>query len=460
MIYRSGFLSCFSTVVVLLKMAISFLKFRKTFFYVLITVFTAALSILAFKTRFVIVGFNSESGWRRILQPKEQKTPILSRGYVLSYRFWDQTSGVVNVMSLQCWAEMMNMRVPEHFLIGAEIGLPESLVENGSLKFGMEVVRMSDMFDEELWKNYSHGHHFSTLVKWEDFLHTAPRKVVMVYLVYPSGNSKWYGSVPECSPKELNKYKGFNVSGFEVVRNVCIYTKNYRGRPWKEFNSAVLGEYTSDVTVVISLWRGLGEPYDRLAFNLPACYRKIHSEYHKFAQPTMKIRHETQLYINTYLKRQNYIAVMIRFERVTKKLVGRFNVKKCVRVVMKLYHETARLHNITSTFWSFDFGQFGSHFAIIHPEKVDGDELQAEFLNSYSVNYNEVELRLVNVSGTLNNAYIASLQRNIVTEAKCVILLGGGSYHGYALKMFRSKHPGNFCYMQKEAEWLIAQCSK
>lgn len=78
---------------------------------ILITVFTAALLMLAFKTRFVIVGFNSESGWRRILQPKEQKTPILSRGYVLSYRFWDQTSGVVKVMSLQCWAEMMNMTV-------------------------------------------------------------------------------------------------------------------------------------------------------------------------------------------------------------------------------------------------------------------------------------------------------------------------------------------------------------
>ena len=99
----------------------------------------------------------------------------------------------------------------------------------------------------------------------------------------------------------------------------------------------------------------------------------------------MKIQHETQLYIDTYLKRQNYIAVMVRFERVTKKLVGRFDVRKCVRVVMKLYRETARLHNITSTFWSFDFGRFGSNFAITNPEKV---ELQAEFLNSYSANYN------------------------------------------------------------------------
>ena len=53
------------------------------------------------------------------------------------------------------------MTVPEHFLIGAEIGPPQSLVENGSLKFGREVVRMSDMFDEELWKNYSNDHHFT-----------------------------------------------------------------------------------------------------------------------------------------------------------------------------------------------------------------------------------------------------------------------------------------------------------
>ena len=441
-------------------MATSFLKVQKTV-YVLITVFTAALLILALKTGFVIVGFKSEARWRReIVKPKEQRTPMVGPGYVLSYRFWDQTSGVVNVMSLQCWAATMNMTVPEHFLIGAEIGLPQSLVENGSLKFGMEVVRMSDMFDEELWKSYSNDHHFSTLVKWDDFLRSAPRKVVMVYLVYPSGNSKWYGSVPECSPKELNKYKGFNVAGFEVVRNVCIYTKKYQGRTWKEFNSAVLGEYTSDVTVVISLWRGLGKPFDRLSFNLPACYRNLHSQYQKFAQPTLKIKRETQQYIDRYLKRQNYIAVMVRFERVTKNLVGHFDVIRCVSAVVKLYHETARLHNLTSTFWSFDFGRFGSNFAITNPERVNGDEIEAEFLNSYSVDYNEVELTLANVSGTLNNAYIASLQRNIVTEARCVILLGGGSYHGYALKMFRSKHPGNSCYVQKEAEWLIPQCSK
>ena len=441
-------------------MATSFLKAQKTV-YVLMTVFTAALMILALQTGFVIVGFKSEAGLRRqIVKPKEQRTPMVGLGYVLSYRFWDQTSGVVNVMSLQCWAETMNMTVPEHFLIGAEIGLPQSLVENGSLKFGMEVVKMSDMFDEELWKNYSNDHHFTTLVKWDNFLRSAPRKVVMVYLVYPSSNSKWYGSVPECSPKELNKYKGFNVAGFEVVRNICIYTKKYQGRPWKEFNSAVLGEYTSDVTVVISLWRGLGKPFDRLSFNLPACYRNLHSQYQKFAQPTLKIKRETQLYIDRYLKRQNYIAVMVRFERVTKNLVGHFDVKRCVSVVMKLYRETARLHNLTSTFWSFDFGRFGSNFAIINPERVNGDDIEAEFLNSYSVDYNEVELRLANVSGTLNNAYIASLQRNIVTEARCVILLGGGTYHRYALKMFRSKHPGNSCYVQKEAEWLIPQCSK
>ena len=441
-------------------MATSFLKVQKTV-YVLITVFTAALLILALKTGFVIVGFKSEARWRRqIVKPKEQRTPMVGLGYVLSYRFWDQTSGVVNVMSLQCWAKTMNMTVPEHFLIGAEIGLPQSLVENGSLKFGMEVVRMSDMFDEELWKSYSNDHHFSTLVKWDNFLRSAPRKVVMVYLVYPSGNSKWYGSVPECSPKELNKYKGFNVAGFEVVRNVCIYTKKYQGRTWKEFNAAVLGEYTSDVTVVISLWRGLGKPFDRLSFNLPACYRNLHSQYQKFAQPTLKIKRETQQYIDRYLKRQNYIAVMVRFERVTKNLVGHFDVERCVSAVVKMYHETARLHNITSTFWSFDFGRFGSNFAITNPERVNGDEIEAEFLNSYGVDYNQVELRLANVSGTLNNAYIASLQRNIVTEARCVILLGGGSYHGYALKMFRSKHPGNSCYVQKEAEWLIPQCSK
>ena len=74
------------------------------------------------------------------------------------------------------------------------------------------------------------------------------------------------------------------------------------------------------MTVVISLWRGLGKPFDRLSFNLPACYRDLPSEYQKFAQPTLKIKRETQQYINRYLKRQDYIAVMVRFEGVTKKL--------------------------------------------------------------------------------------------------------------------------------------------
>ena len=444
-------------------MGISLQKFKMTY----------CLFIIVFITAFVILVL--KAGWRPTLRLYEQKAmrstlpahiaaegePLAqSAGYVLSYRFWDQTSGVVNVMSLQCWARTMNMTVPEHFLIGAEIGLPQSLVENGTLNFGMEVVRMSDMFDDGVWRKYSNDHDFSTLVKWDDFLRTAPRQVVMVYLVYASANVKWYGSVSECSPKEINKYKGFNVHGFEVVREVCIYTKKYEGMPWKKFNSAVLGEYTSNVTVVISLWRGLGAPVDRLAFNLARCGRGQHNEYIKFAQPSLKIKHETQLYIDTHLEKQNYIAVMVRFERVTKKLVGRFDVRGCVGVVTKLYKETAKKHNITSTFWSFDFGRYGSNMAITDPHLVNGDELQEEFLSSYGVDYDEIERRLVNVSGTMNNAYIGSLQRNIVTEAKCAILLGGGSYHQYALKVFQRKHPGYSCYVQKEAEWLIKQCSK
>ena len=36
-------------------------------------------------------------------------------------------------------------------------------------------------------------------------------------------------------------------------------------------------------------------------------------------------------------------------------------------VLMKLYYEAARLHNLTSTYWSFDFGRFGSNFAITNP---------------------------------------------------------------------------------------------
>lgn len=43
--------------------------------------------------------------------------------------------------------------------------------------------------------------------------------------------------------------------------------------------------------------------------------------------------------------------------------------------------------------------------------------------------------------GVKNNGYIAALQRTLASRAKCLVLVGGGSFQELALKDYLKNHP-------------------
>ncbi len=77
----------------------------------------------------------------------------------------------------------------------------------------------------------------------------------------------------------------------------------------------------------------------------------------------------------------------------------------------------------------------------------------------HNVSYPRVEESLASISGIRHEGYNAALQLNIAVRAKCLLLIGGGSFQSHASSVFRSLHKGTPCAVKREVGWLKRQCT-
>ena len=392
---------------------------------------------------------------RAVVSTADYKAPE-STGYVMAVNYWEQqTSGSRNLQNLQCWAGQLNVRVVEPFFSRAIITsplitpLPDKLISFG------------DFFNLSDWNQNSRRHNHSELESWNTFLRDAPRQVIIVRFnhvnwnsveenrknvhdnpsLYPLPSDRHKTGCSTSWPKETN-YLFFRQHRFLTVREVCfnfMYGDRITNR---QFVREIYGENSpSTVTVVFRTWRGTGSA-PRILVSDSNCYN---TNLQLFIPPSVRVVRDAQQYIDTYLDNTNYIAIMARMEKTKITLRRPGIIHDCFQKIIQYWTDTKKEANITNkTFLSIDIGKYGSNSF-----QTTGDEtdLKTEFKNFVANLYggaltvHDWEHTFEEVTGTNESGYIALVQKVVVSKAKCVIFVGGGSFQTHAHNLYTKNHP-------------------
>lgn len=395
-------------------------------------------------------------------------------GYVVVLRVYEQqTMASGNLLQLQCWASMLNMSVVAPFMKLSQMVTPLDESRHPSH------LSLWDTFSQTHWQTHTKAHGYLPLVQWGEWVRKAPRKLIAVQFKYPllsqvkkkerelrvqfphplTGDDYSQG----CEFKFLSGkvLKFLKSKGFAVVRKVCFNFLNGDGFTFSEFQDHLLGGYRpGEASVMMDMWRGLGEPQRVLITD------KICREQHPFreqVQPSPRLVADAQSYKDKFLGPDDYIAVITRFEMTG--LSRQYEVRndthaeipRCIRKTLFQLEQLRKDTDIQNTFVSIDIGKYGS---ISFAKKKYYHHLpeMMEFVrvaNRGKMAMADIERTLESVSGTTDSGYIAGLQQLIVTRAKCILFMGGGSFQRHALHMYQELHP----HRQDQCIHVVESCT-
>ena len=411
---------------------------------------------------------------------KERSLTSDSGGYILAVHYSDQLTGsAANILSLQCWASTLkaNVRVVEPFihygsLLGVSLEPSPNKVNNTILitDDNTEVrmtdqenkVKLSDVYDADFWSNQTKIYRYAPLVSWKEFIHNAPKRLILVDKSCNNPALKCMQCTNNFSQSILfhdSAVKFANFVGFEIVRKVCYDLKVYSP---SEFVEKVYGKYDpKDTVVIFNHWGGIHtEDFEYripIMFDLSAnqCERSYNFF---FLTNSERIRRESARYVAKYLpkaKEEGYISVMVRMEHFALNLGLRALPKKdqlelmftCVNNIVTEVTTMKNTLKISSVFLSTDSGKYGS----IYLRKSSNSRLDNEVLNSAldylykklfgdSMKYTEDMEKIENIASSKSPGYVAMLQRNIAANATSLVLAGGGMFHGMTSQLYDHYH--------------------
>ena len=380
-----------------------------------------------------------------------------SKGFIFALDFYDQMTGsCMNLLTLQCWASEFDLSVPEPFIARSMFGT--------SIKTGQEgqrenAARLSDVFDIDFWQNYTERMNYSHLVSWEDFLSSAPRKLIIAAQL----------TTGECEtvPKEFKEMvlPFADEYNFAIVREVCFNFVKTGSVEKSKFKEDLYGEHPpNEVTVLFNRWGGIngysGENRLRISLLDHTCQRDY--KYVRDApRKSASISNDVQKYVDTYLNGSStYIAVMIRFEYyfIRHKLVSKSDeeqismVDECIQSVISQWKELSAQHSLQNTLLTMDFGKLGTGSVEGSPwcdtswmeEKVRG--LFSGIYASSSLSLEQWEESFESVASKKAPGYIAVLQRELAARAQCLMVAGSrglSAFHGEAKRLYHEYHSGS-----------------
>ena len=391
-------------------------------------------------------------------QPTVSNSMTISKvkpsGYVLALSYWDQqTTAFRNLLSLQCWARQVELVVVEPFIIGSDLGM--QVVEQNNHSDEM-VVRFRDLFDINQWNDPSHTK-VTPLVSWKIFLENAPRNVILVEMKYTDHPMK-FPELPldvTCKKKILIRQfsQVFGSHGFHLQRTVCLDFRKVGILTTSQFNAYLFGRFsTSSVSVVFMMWRGIVTSVShRIMLRDSACGNGLGYSKHVLSlNPSQKIFRHADQYIQRYLTGGDYIAIALRLERILHSS-GMNNVPACLNKTLGYLSRLKQGIQAANTFLSMDVGNFGSkgykkhHIVFTVTQQA---ETLIETLYGNSTTIQDWEETFLNISRTSNPGYIALLQKTIATQAKCLLLVGGGTFQQHAFRQYQQMHTSRWCYVQ------------
>ena len=389
-------------------------------------------------------------------------TPHTPHRYAVCSSYWEQQSnGILNLFSLQRWANSVGMTVVEPFACQSELKFPEQILYNNNTL--ANALRLRDYLDLDYWNAETNKTGIPPLETWENFVFHSTKKIVLVVMPYsgPGGTYtndeiKKHSQCQKAMSDFFHEHsKLFQSLQFEVVQNVCFSFDHYV-IPAETFNAGLQIKDKKDATVWITEWQGVGN--GRVAFtglknNEFGRILGGESKYLAMIKPSSRLVNDSYRYVHEVLSVDfyQYDALVIRHKMIAKR--GKeWNVRRFNECASQLEKHTNSITN--KMFLATDLGKFGDK---INPHRLDYDSqrkytghgiyLFNRYLNMVYRNksIDSYEKDFVRVSnGITDSGYIAALQRTIALHAKHVFLVGGHSSFQMIIKdHFTNQHNSN-----------------
>ena len=379
-------------------------------------------------------------------------------GYIIVQNLWEQlTSGSRNLLGLQCWAGKVRMSITEPFLRGTYFSAP------AAQRHPTDLLRFSDIYDIDHWNRMSKQNEYAPLIKWEHFLMRAPRNLIVVDLKYGGKshdqhpNRKGYRqkcSTPIPSSKEVIFLKTLN---FTAMREICIDFSHGNHLNIDEFNTEIFGDQEpSNSTVLFTQWRGFASSSNRINVRGSGC---VKLKMYLAAQLSKRLIRDGDRYMERYLRTPNYIAIVARMEKAKKVKHDKGMVTYCFKQTIQHWEKLSKRTGINTTFLSIDIGRFGSDTFI---RTGDDTSLKDAFLTFFhqlygsEATYRKWEATFEEVSSSSESGYIASLQKGLASQAKCVLLVGGGTFQRNTLRLYYKTHPKK----TDQCVYIVKNCTR
>lgn len=374
-------------------------------------------------------------------------------GYVLCLTYREQqTRGAANMFSLQCWAKTLLVNVVEPFLHDSRFVVPLDASQKAMLTF-------SDLFNLRQWDLLTTKLGFAPLAPWRQFLANASRDLIVVHLQYSSvmsihqriesGEKATHLAISDEYKEGCTKKKRFAAQlsyltqyGFKVVREVCINFARGDAITLLQFNSHILGSYhPRDVTILMDEWRGFAPSADngrRVLIN-DACWSRSTTRSSLYLRPSQRVYCDAHKYQELYLtmgRYKRYISVIVRTEKIRLIKCG---MHECLQKTLKLLAYVQNRTKIHSTFLSMDIGQYGSNS--IGPNNTDFQAEYNDFISGIYGKGSSTEMwegTFETVTSVREAGYIASLQKVLVSEGHCLVVVGGGSFQKHTILLHRT----------------------
>ena len=378
------------------------------------------------------------SGIHSVTDDIEDVKYIHSR-FVLCDSYWEQqTNALINMWSFQKWAHKSgNLKVVEPFAVESVLEFPGP---NHQLN---NTLRLRDYFDLDHWTKETAKLSIEPLVTWETFVKYANRKVIVALPAYgaaPGGIfvddeiNKCQGCKSAMDTFYSNTNSLFKSLHFEVIKTVCFaYFRPKDYLTLQKFNSYLLSG--NETTIWFGLWQGVASGRvlirDRTLERTSNGLEKVLS----MVQPSPRIIADSRNYVKTTLNAdfREYTAIIIRSARRFAEMVLRGRSSK--DVMNYLTNCVEKLNNVldksgsTSYFLGTDIGKFGDRTAY----RLDDNDsakllqqlLQVVYGNKTIDVYQNEFIQAAN--GVEDRGYLASMQKTISEQAKCLIVMGGFS---------------------------------
>lgn len=418
----------------------------------------------------------------------------LKHGYLLTLRYaGQQTMASCALLTQQCW--LSSFSLPIHLV---EPFLRESHLSHSAQLWSSPTtdrLRFRDFFDLGFFNRKSMQTNSSVLKSWEDFVQNAPRDIIAVTIskihgkncIASTQNSSFNCQGGSMERAERNKFTSKCVKeqqmkqaikylvdnhNFRLAREVCFNCRRTfpsHGFSPKFFTEHILGNYRpSDVTIIVNTWK-YSVVMSQKCKPSPKCHNchhflvKNNNGLTQLIQPSRRVKKEANYYAREVLHYSSAleipVALMLRVEWMP---INEKSFQRAFSCFSLLLDEFKRVNKTAAgmPFVAMDIGRFGSDSFNItyrtrkfsHAEEVmrkARDLIPSIYSNKWTFSEWEESFEVLgrrgSVGGKLSKGYVAAVQRELASRAKCLITMGGGHFQKLALDYHAKLHSRNQC---------------